>query len=158
MKTRLFSKGLLVALFASTSLFFAGCDKDNDDDDNVMYDISGNASGSQEVPAVSTAATGTLSGTYNRSTNQLTYSITWSGLSGNVTVAHFHGPALAGESAGPLIDLTVTMNGLSGNITGTSTLTETQEEYLLDGRLYYNLHTVLNPNGEIRGQVVADQE
>ena len=158
MKTRLFSKGLLVALFASTSLFFVSCDKDDDDDDDVMFELSGNASGSQEVPAVNTTATGTLTGTYNRNTNMMTYTINWSGLSGNVSVAHFHGPAEPGESAGPLIDIVVTTNGISGTVSSSATLTETQESYLLDGKLYYNLHTVLNPNGEIRGQVVVDSD
>jgi hypothetical protein len=158
MKTRLFSRGMLVALFASASLLMVSCDKDDDDDDDIMYDISGNASGSQEVPAVNTTATGTLTGTYNKNTNLLTYTITWSGLSGNVTVAHFHGPALVGESAGPLIDLVVTTNGLNGNITGSTTLTDAVESHLLAGKLYYNLHTVLNPNGEIRGQVEVDSE
>ena len=158
MKTRLFSRGLLVALFASASLFLVSCDKDDDDNDDVMFDISGNATGAQEVPAVNTTATGTLVGTYNRNTNVLTYNISWVGLSGNVTVAHFHGPADNGESASPLIDLVVSTNGLSGNITGSATLTDEVEDYLLDGKLYYNLHTVLNPNGEIRGQVNADED
>ena len=158
MKTRIFSKGMLVALFASASLLMVSCDKDDDDNDDVMFDISGNASGSQEVPAVNTTATGTLTGTYNKNTNQLTYTITWTGLSGNVTVAHFHGPALVGETASPVIDLIVTTNGLSGNITGSATLTDAVESDLLAGKLYYNLHTVLHPNGEIRGQVDVEED
>jgi hypothetical protein len=154
MKTRFFSKGVLVALFASLALAFVSCDKD-DDDDNDMYTVSGDASGAQEVPAVTTSATGALTGTYNKSTNQLQYNITWTGLSGDVTAAHFHGPAAAGSNAGPIITLTVTTNGMNGNITGTSTLDEQQETDLLNGQIYYNLHTVMNPDGEIRGQVAT---
>ncbi|HEX7846328.1 MAG TPA: CHRD domain-containing protein [Chitinophagaceae bacterium] len=158
MKTRLFSRGMFVALLASASLLFASCDKNDDDNDNVMYNVSGNASGSQEVPSVTTGATGTLTGTYNRNTNVLQYSIAWTGLSGNVSVAHFHGPADVGVSASPLIDLSVTTNGTSGTIVGSTTLSEANEAHLLSGKLYYNLHTVLHPNGEIRGQVDVEAQ
>ena len=156
METRLFTRRVLVALFASASLFFAGCDKDDDDDE--MFKISGNASGAQEVPPVTTSATGTLTGTYDRNTNMLQYTISWTGLSGNVSVAHFHGPALAGVSANPVIDIEITTNGTSGSVTGTATLTEELEDDLLAGRIYYNFHTVLHPAGEIRGQVEADDD
>ena len=158
MKIKLFSKGMFIALCTSASLFFVSCDKNDDDNEDVTYTISGNADGAQETPAVTTTATGTLTGTYNSRTNQLQYTINWTGLSGDVSVAHFHGPALAGVAAGPIIDLTVTTNGMAGNITGSATLADSTEAHLLAGKLYYNLHTVANPNGEIRGQVTATQQ
>jgi hypothetical protein len=159
MKIKLFSKGMFIALFASASLFITSCDKDDDDDNagDVTYTVSGNASGTQEVPAVTTTATGTLTGTYNKTTNELQYNISWTGLSGDVTAAHFHGPALAGETADPLVSLAVTTNGVTGNITGTTMLHDSTEVHLLSGKLYYNLHTLLNTGGEIRGQVSAVQ-
>ncbi len=48
----------------------AGCSKSNNNTNNqkVNYTLSGNANGAQEVPAVTTTATGTLAGTYNSST------------------------------------------------------------------------------------------
>ncbi|MEI9911088.1 MAG: CHRD domain-containing protein [Bacteroidota bacterium] len=156
MKIKLFLKGMFIALFVAGSLFFVSCEKDDDSTDNdATYSLSGDASGAQEVPAVSTSATGTLTGTYDARTNQLQYIINWTGLSGDVSVAHFHGPASAGESAPPLIDLTVTTNGVNGNITGSVTLPDSTETHLLNGKLYYNLHSVLNPDGEIRGQVTT---
>jgi hypothetical protein len=159
MKTKLFSKGMFIALCASASLLFVSCDKDDDDmDDDVVYTISGDASGAQETPAVTTSATGTLTGTYNARTNVFQYSISWTGLSGDVSVAHFHGPALTGVAASPIIDLSVTTNGTTGNITGTTTLPDSTETHLLNGKLYYNLHTLANPNGEIRGQVNSSQQ
>jgi len=158
MKIKLFSRGMVVALCASASLFFVACDKDDNDDNDDMYTVSGNATGAQETPAVTTSATGTLTGTYNARTNQLQYTISWNGLSGDVSVAHFHGPALAGVAAPPIIDLTVTTNGTTGNIVGTTTLADSTETHLLNGRLYYNLHTLANPNGEIRGQVSTSQQ
>jgi CHRD domain len=36
----------------------------------------------------------------------LSWSITYSGLSGKATAAHFHGPAKEGENAGPMVPLT----------------------------------------------------
>ena len=120
-----------------------------------MYTVSGNASGGQEVPAVTTTATGTLSGSYNATRNMLTYNISWTGLSGVITAAHFHGPAMSGASAGPIHDITIGTNGITGSTSGTITIADSTEAHLLAGRLYFNLHTALNVNGEIRGQVAA---
>ena len=58
-------------------------------------------------------------------------------------------------SAGPIVDIVITTNGVSGTASGSATLTSDVESYLLAGTLYYNLHTVANVNGEIRGQVSA---
>ena len=145
----------LTAVFAVSSLLFVGCDNNDDDDmNNETFSISGTASGSQEVPAITTAATGTISGTYNSRTNSLTYSINWNGLSNIVTGLHFHGPAVVGQEAGVIHPLTITTNGATGGASGTLTLADTTEAHLLGGKLYYNIHTVLNPDGEIRGQIL----
>ena len=158
MKTKLFSKRALLALCLGASLFVVSCDKDDDDDFNEeTYEISGDASGSQEVPAVTTSATGNLSGSYNSRTNVLNYTVTWTGLSGIATAAHFHGPASTGENASPVFDLNITANSaLNGQASGSATLTDEQEVALLAGKMYYNIHTALNVNGEIRGQVDTD--
>ena len=86
----------------------------------------------------------------------LTYNINWTGLSGNISMAHFHGPALAGASAGPIHDIVIGTNGTSGSTAASLTLHDSTEAHLLNGRIYHNLHTVLRPNGEIRGQVTAN--
>lgn len=145
-----------IILMMAIPLFVISCDDDNDDMDDIILTITGSASGAQEVPAVVSNGTATLTGTYNDNTNVLSYTINWTGLSGDVVVAHFHGPAAAGTNAPPIIDFTVTTNGTSGNITGTSTLDATTEGYLKAGTLYYNLHTAMHPSGEIRGQVSAN--
>jgi len=156
MKTSNFFKSILPVLALSVTGIMTSCDKDDDDvATDQMYTVSGNASGGQEAPAVATTATGTLSGSYNATRNMLTYNISWTGLSGNISVAHFHGPALSGVTAGPIHDITIGTNGITGTTSGTITIADSTETHLLAGRLYYNLHTVLNPNGEIRGQVVA---
>lgn len=155
MKTSLFFKTIIPLMALSMASVITSCDKEDDDIDDKTYTISGNASGSQEVPAVTTSATGALSGSYNARTNLLTYNITWTGLSGNVVVAHFHGPAIAGVSANPIHDISITTNGMTGSTSASVTLADSTESHLLNGRLYYNLHTVLHPAGEIRGQVSA---
>lgn len=143
----------LLSTVALGTMLFVACSKDNDDTTDNTYTISGNASGSQEVPSVATNATATLSGSYNADNNKLDYNITWTGLSGNVTAAHFHGPAVVGVNASPIHDITVVTNGISGTASGSITLHDTTEAHFLAGRIYYNLHTAQNPGGEVRGQI-----
>lgn len=105
--------------------------------------------GSQEVPAVETSASGTADITYDTESNELSWSMENSGLSGHVAAAHFHGPAAPGENAAPVVTIDV-----SELAEGSVTLDDTQEADLLAERWYLNLHTAENPGGEIRGQVL----
>ena len=156
MKATFFVNTTMAAMALALACIITSCDKDDDDIDNdEVYTLGGAASGNQEVPAVATTATGTLTGSYNARTNMLVYNITWTGLSGNVSAAHFHGPALAGVSANPIHDISIVTNGAAGSTNGSITLHDSTETHLLNGKLYYNLHTVLRPGGEIRGQVTA---
>jgi hypothetical protein len=129
-----------------------GCKDDKDED---RYTLVGPATGAQEVPDVSTPATGTISGTYDRDANKLEYTINWSNLTDSVVMMHFHGPALPGENASPVIDITPATRARTGATSGSATLHDTLEAHLLAGRLYYNIHTKTNRGGEIRGQVIA---
>lgn len=99
------------------------------------------------------AGPGTGSGTmtYNDVTNELSWNITFSGMSGPATAAHFHGPAGPGVDAG----IQVTIGDLTSPSIGMATITEAQEADLLAGLYYINYHTVMCGGGEIRGQVVA---
>jgi len=143
--------GLLLLLF-----IFSACDKD-DDDEKINYAITATASPSQEVPAVTNSTgSGAISGTYNKNTNMLMYTATWTGLSGNATNMHFHGPANVGEPAGVAVGITGFTNTTSGSVTNSIQLSEAQEADMLAGKWYYNVHTGLNPGGEIRGQVAAN--
>lgn len=123
-----------------------------------MYTISATMSAANEVPALNTttfSGTGAVTGTYNSTTNVLQYSVSWNGISGVATAAHFHGPALAGVVAAVQIPFTLVNNGNTGSATGTITLSDAQEADLLAGKWYANVHTATNPGGEIRGQVSA---
>ena len=106
--------------------------------------------GAQEVPAVTTGGSGSVETTFDKSTNVLTWSVAYSGLSGPVTAGHIHGPAPAGTNAGVVIPFT---GDLASPIKGKATLTAAQVADLSAGRYYVNLHTAKNPGGEIRGQL-----
>ena len=107
-------------------------------------------SGASEVPAVTSDASGMAEIKFNSKTNQLSWTITHSGLSGPATGAHFHGPAMAGANAGAAVPIS---GNLASPITGSATLTAPQVADLMAGEWYVNLHTAVHPNGEIRGQV-----
>ena len=110
--------------------------------------------GSQEVPPVETASKGMANLTYDPATRVVTWTITYSGMSGPVTMAHFHGPAAKGENAGVQIWLTKQGSAAENPIKGQATLTPEQAKDFAAGKWYVNLHTQAHPGGEIRGQVV----
>ncbi len=105
---------------------------------------------SNEVPPVESKGSGTLTATYDTASKSLNYTADYSGLTGDATAAHFHGPAAAGQNAGVVVPVT----GSAANpIKGSATLTDAQAADLMAGRWYFNIHTAANKGGEIRGQV-----
>ena len=115
---------------------------------NLKADLKASA----EVPPKDSAGTGSLTATLNTDTNELTYRIEFSGLTGPVAAAHFHGPAAEGANAKPQLPIKGTP--ITSPVDGKATLTAEQAKELVDGKWYFNLHTAANPGGEIRGQVV----
>lgn len=107
---------------------------------------------SSEVPAKSSSGTGTLTATLDTDTNELKYHVEFSGLSGPVVAAHFHGPAAEGTNAKPQIPIKT--SPLASPIDGKATISAEQAKDLLDGKWYFNLHTADNPSGEVRGQLL----
>ncbi len=107
--------------------------------------------GKSEVPANTSAATGSADIDYDAASKKLSWKLTYSGLSGPTTAAHFHGPAEPGKNAGVMIPIT---NATSSPADGSATLTEAQATELMAGKMYINVHTAANPGGEIRGQVM----
>jgi len=110
--------------------------------------------GGQQVPPVQTAATGTAELTYDPATRIVTWSVSYSGLSGPATMAHFHGPAAEGKNGPPVIWLAEKGAAVANPIKGQATLTPEQAQQLTAGDWYINVHTQANPGGEIRGQVM----
>ncbi len=109
---------------------------------NVILD------GKQEVPAVSTAATGSgiIRVLMDRSVSG---SVMTSGVAG--TAAHIHLGAPGAN--GPVM---VPLNRTADNewsVPASIRLNDTQYEAFRLGNLYVNVHSAANPGGEIRGQI-----
>ncbi len=113
--------------------------------------VTSTMAASQEVPANASPGTGTVLTRLDRGTRTLTYTITYSGLTGPVTAGHFHGPAAPGANAG----VALPFSGTASPIQGSAVLTEAQMADFVAGKWYANLHTAATPGGEIRGQVAA---
>ena len=96
-------------------------------------------------------------GLFLLSGNQLTFNISYNGLSSVANNAHIHGPAGVDESIGVLVPL-ASFNGgafgTEGTLNGTVELTPDQLAHLVDGLTYVNIHSVNHGPGEIRGQVI----
>ena len=107
--------------------------------------------GSSEVPPNQTAGTGSVTATYDPATKELSYSGSFSGLTGPVMAAHFHGPAEAGKNAGVQLWISEKGKPFSSPFKGTVKLTDAPAADLMAGQWYVNLHTKANPGGEVRG-------
>ena len=108
--------------------------------------------GASEVPPNNSAGTGTVDANLDTNAKTLTWTITYSGLSGDATAAHFHGPADPGANAKPVVPI---KGDLASPIRGDATLSDAQMKDLQDGKWYFNIHTAAHPDGEIRGQLAA---
>jgi hypothetical protein len=108
--------------------------------------------GAQQVPPVQTSGSGSAALTYDPSTREVTWSITYSGLSGDATMAHFHDGA-EGKNGPVVIWLSKKGEPVSSPIAGKATLTADQAKQFTSGMYYVNVHTKDHPSGEIRGQV-----
>jgi CHRD domain-containing protein len=106
----------------------------------------------EEVPkqvVKNTKASGSF--TLDVTGTKATFSLKFSGLTGTATAAHIH---LGGMGkAGPVV---VPLCGpCKSPVKGTATLTAALLKDLKTHKLYVNVHTAKNPNGEIRGQLAV---
>jgi hypothetical protein len=106
--------------------------------------------GKSETPPNASTGKGTADIDYDAATKKLSWKLTYSGLSGPATAAHFHGPAEPGKNAGVAVAIP---NAGTSPVEGSATLTDAQAADLQAGKYYVNIHTAANPGGEIRGQV-----
>ena len=110
-----------------------------------------NLTGTQEVPSVTTTATGEGTFIVDTTTRAISGRVTTTNLTG--TIAHIH-PGVSGVSGSPIVPLfeTTTGSGIWEVPTGTVLSTINYELFLNSG-LYVNVHSDANPTGEIRGQI-----
>ena len=105
-----------------------------------------------ETPATTSTGTGKADVSFDTVSKMLSWTVSYSGLTGKAMAAHFHGPAAVGAKAAPVVPIA---GDLTSPIKGTATLTDKQAADLEAGMWYLNVHTAKYPDGEIRGQVVA---
>ena len=115
-----------------------------------MIDFAATLSGAEGVPPNQEAGTGKLEATFDTESKVFKWTITYEGLSGDATAAHFHGPADPGANAGPVVPIE---GDLASPIEGEATLDDAQAADLQAGKWYFNIHTAKYPDGELRGQV-----
>jgi hypothetical protein len=161
----------LILAFAATIAAVAACETSTEVDANLHY--AGVLNGAKEKPTATTStATGQALVVVNPS-GTLSYSVTWTGLTGTVNGAHIHGPADSLSTANVIINfqalpagstnqaITLTAAGAaSGNvpvagatILGNGVSGDSLVKLLNAGLLYVNVHTVANAAGEIRAQL-----
>lgn len=138
----MFRTSLLAAVFTVGFLSAAAA---------AMIEYKATMTGKNEVPPTTSTGSGDVLATLDTNTKKLTYTMTYMGLTGPATAAHFHGPAAAGVNAG--VAVPIGTNPASPT-NGSVTLTDAQMKDLQAGKWYANVHTAANKGGEIRGQMV----
>ena len=141
----------------------------------VNFDVALTSAAEPSVTGNPTGS-GRFTATLDTSTNVFTWNVVFSGLTSNVNNGHIHGPFPDGTktAAGVLLNFNPsalpgnTFVGLnsatSGSASGSVILSsasvgavtgDSLKKLLLAGLAYVNIHTITNPGGEIRGQIVA---
>jgi CHRD domain len=117
----------------------------------ATVDFHATLTGKAEVPPTTSTGSGDVLATLDTTSKKLSYTLTYMGLSGPATAAHFHGPAEAGANAGVVVPIGTNPPSPA---TGSVTLTDAQIKDLEAGKWYANVHTEANKGGEIRGQMM----
>lgn len=153
----------IVMLMALLPLAFSQ-ERDRNNEELVEFEMV--LSGAQEVPAVQTEGEGEFTLTFNEDLSRADYSLDVSGTQTAVTGAHLH-CAPAGEN-GPVV-APLSTKGDDGNTINNDQIgiqDEQQEacgvtinniasllDAISDNRIYVNVHTEANPDGELRAQI-----
>jgi CHRD domain len=143
----------------------AGCSDDDDGGTGTDTEFQALLSGTNEVPAVNTLATG--SATISIQDAQIVYQVDVQNIE-NVLVSHIH-IAPEGENGPVQMNLCGTPDTPGCSTTGTGTLVSDSNSVTASppvitfdslvsairaGNAYVNVHTTDNPGGEIRGQLL----
>ena len=119
------------------------------------YKLNASLKARFEVPrpnGVPAGASGAFTGTAVEQSNdkaKLSWSLTFSKLSGRAIAAHIH----AGKVGKPGAVLVALCGPCKNGQRGTATISHAQLRIIRAGGSYVNVHTTKNPAGEIRGQV-----
>jgi hypothetical protein len=144
----------------------AACSDDEtgpDDEDEFVASLTGTA---ERPTPVTTTATGTATVEIDDEDQTITFSVSVSGLT-SPTMAHIHvgAASVAGPIAVNLLPTPPAAGVFSGVLaSGTATASQvvggetfaTLAAKIRAGNAYINVHTIAFPDGELRGQLVAD--
>ncbi len=150
-----------LSVFCSAAVIAAACGGSS----GPATHFTATLAGGNEVPATTSTATGTA--TFDLSGTTVTYTVNYSGLSGPPTGSHIH--VGASTVAGPVV---IAFSGLPTTAAGTFTGTFAQADIhaqtspviatlddllaqMRSGNTYVNIHSTVNPGGEIRGQLAG---
>jgi hypothetical protein len=143
---------LIPAAVASTVFTLAGCETMSSAWDSTKAVFSGSnvtLSGAEEVPPVTTSASG--SGTITvKDDKSVSGSVTTTGVVG--TAAHIHTGA-KGHNGPVIVPLTKGSDGNTWSVPEGRKLTDAQYSAYKAGNLYVNVHSAAHKGGEIRGQL-----
>ena len=119
-----------------------------------LQSVNATLSGSSEVPANGSTASGSVIGTFNTTTNQLNLTISFNGLSVNASAGHIHNGA-SGVNGSVVVPFGGVPASTSGTFTYSGVFSGADATALLAGNTYVNIHNSIFPGGEIRGQLSA---
>lgn len=165
----------LIAVIAATTLLLGVVGVAMANGESNRNSFKARLTGYQEVPAVNTTGAGSLKASVNPAGTVLTYTLTYTGLSGPAGAAHIHfgQPAVnggvvlwlcggGGKPACPAAGVSITGTATAGDV---AALPGVAAQGMAAGDLasvlkamragvaYANVHTAAFPGGEIRGQI-----
>lgn len=114
-----------------------------------------------ETPPVTNAPNASGTADFVLRGGVMEFAIDVTGLTGPSVGAHIHGPAPAGVPAGIIVGFSNLTNVTTGRLASGTFSTATAAGVSFDsvlvlmrnGNAYVNVHTALNPGGEVRGQI-----
>ncbi|HVL01543.1 MAG TPA: CHRD domain-containing protein [Dongiaceae bacterium] len=154
---------LLFGLVTLSALLLGGCFLDSDNNNGGtnrnsqppsqprMLTLPVTLSGNQQVPPVTSTATGSGTLQINLDTRAMSGSVTTTIT--DASMAHIH-TGYAGENGPVLIGLE--NSGNTWNVPANTVLEEEDLEELLEGEFYVNVHSGTYPDGELRAQLLPE--
>lgn len=140
------------AMFACAVVALSGCETMGSAWESTKTLVAGSnvkLSGAEEVPPVTTSASG--SGSIKvKDDMTVSGSIKTTGIAG--TAAHIHSGA-PGHNGGVVITLAKSSDGNTWTVPDGAKLTEAQYKEYKAGSLYVNVHSAAHKGGELRGQL-----
>lgn len=136
-------------VFAASAVWICGAAEARAEILEFKAEIDGNCAG--------TGSPGTGTGTFTLDTDNglFQYEIVFSGLTSTEEFAHIHGPIspACGSFGGGAIVITLPLGSPK---VGAEILTTQQQQDLIDGLYYVNIHTTAFASGEISGVIFQD--